>query len=144
MSILRNTPWYIAGLAFECEQCGGCCAGPDEGYVWINQDELAALSEFLGQDVQQVTKKYVRRAGRRQTIIEDAKTNDCIFLKPGPTGKGCCVYEVRPSQCRTWPFWPTNLADPESWAAAAQRCPGINRGKLYSFHEIEARRTATP
>eukprot|EP00961_Rhodomonas_salina_P046921 629705-Rhodomonas_salina.2 len=25
----------------------------------------------------------------------------------------CSLYEARPKQCRTWPFWPENLASPE-------------------------------
>ncbi len=47
------------------------------------------------------------------------------------------IYSVRPNQCRTWPFWPSNLKNPGDWNKAAQKCPGINRGKLYSFEEIE-------
>jgi hypothetical protein len=36
-----------------------------------------------------------------------------------------------------WPFWPSNLASADAWNKAAQRCPGINSGRLYSFEEIE-------
>jgi hypothetical protein len=140
-----GVPWYIAGLAFECDQCGRCCAGPDEGYVWIGEDELRTLAAFLGQDLSVVRQRYTRPVGARQTLIEDCSTKDCIFLQPGPvaSGKGCTVYEVRPAQCRTWPFWPANLTSPDAWARAAQRCPGINRGTIHAFHEIQAKRQAT-
>jgi uncharacterized protein len=141
-------PWYIAGLAFDCSQCGRCCAGPDEGYVWITDAEMELLAQFMGVSAEQVRNRYVRRVGRRQTIIEDAASNDCIFLAArvgecGPCGKGCSIYEVRPTQCRTWPFWPSNLSSPEAWARAGERCPGINRGRIHTLAEIQAKRDAT-
>jgi Fe-S-cluster containining protein len=141
-------PWYIAGLAFDCGQCGRCCAGPDEGYVWISDSEIELLAQFLGATVEQVRRRNIRRVGRRQTIIEDDATRDCMFLSARPLEngqcrKGCSIYEARPTQCRTWPFWPINLSSPEAWSQAAQRCPGINRGNIHSFHEIETKRQAT-
>lgn len=51
--------------------------------------------------------------------------------------KGCMIYDVRPMQCRNWPFWPGNLQSPDDWNAAAKKCPGINKGRLYSFDEIQ-------
>jgi len=36
-----------------------------------------------------------------------------------------------------WPFWPSNLSNPDDWNKTAQKCPGINRGRLYSHEEIE-------
>jgi len=27
MPAKKNTPWYISGLHFECQQCGSCHAG---------------------------------------------------------------------------------------------------------------------
>jgi len=47
------------------------------------------------------------------------------------------IYPVRPSQCRVWPFWSSNLTTPFAWNRATQKCNGINRGRLYSFEEIE-------
>jgi Fe-S-cluster containining protein len=137
-------PWYVAGLAFECQGCGRCCAGPQEGYVWLTLDEAAAIASALGIAPQEMLARYTRRVGRRHTIIEDRRTRDCIFLCPsaggGPTARGCRIYAHRPVQCRTWPFWPSNLRSPEAWACAADRCPGINRGRLYSHDEIDQRR----
>eukprot|EP00613_Pedinella_sp_CCMP2098_P066871 CAMPEP_0171980084 /NCGR_PEP_ID=MMETSP0993-20121228/259757_1 /TAXON_ID=483369 /ORGANISM="non described non described, Strain CCMP2098" /LENGTH=393 /DNA_ID=CAMNT_0012632261 /DNA_START=51 /DNA_END=1232 /DNA_ORIENTATION=- len=40
----------------------------------------------------------------------------CVFLDP--LGK-CSIYEVRPLQCRTYPFWPSLLEDAEAWSAEA-------------------------
>ena len=59
---------------------------------------------------------------------------DCTFLRD----RQCSIYETRPQQCRTWPFWEENL-DPQVWQdEVASFCPGVGRGRLYTAEEIEA------
>lgn len=136
--------WYAGGLHFECIGCGNCCAGPEEGYIWITKTETEFLARHMGLTLEDVQSKYLRRIGTRSSIKEDRKTKDCIFLTPGQGGyRGCAIYDVRPNQCRTWPFWTSNLFDLDAWNFAAMRCPGINRGRFYSFEEIEALRSQT-
>jgi Fe-S-cluster containining protein len=86
----------------------------------------------------ELRQKYLRRAGFRVTITEDIHTRDCIFLRQGNGFKECMIYPVRPSQCRSWPFWPGNLVNPDGWDTAAKKCPGINRGEVYSSERIQA------
>ena len=134
----------MAGLAFECTGCGLCCAGPVEGYVWLNEVELARIAEFLKITPAEMRKRYVRKIGRRQSLVERKDNHDCVFLVSRESGgKQCSIYSVRPSQCRTWPFWPGNLASPEDWSLAGLRCEGINRGPVHDVHEIEQKRHAT-
>jgi hypothetical protein len=136
--MIKSKCWYACGLHFECTGCGRCCAGPEEGYIWITTREIERLAEHLRMSVEAVRKQYVRRVGFRLSIIEDPMTNDCIFLTPSNNGcRGCAIYSVRPNQCRTWPFWNENLASPDDWNRAAVKCPGINRGRLYAFEDIE-------
>ena len=137
-------PWYASGLAFECTGCGCCCSGPGEGCVWVTPAEIAAIAEHLGMSVDAFTEAYTRRIGRRVSLIE-APNKDCIFLDPaGDDGlRRCRVYAVRPTQCKTWPFWPSNLRSPASWALAQARCPGINRGSLHSLEHIEDEKSRT-
>lgn len=132
-----NTQWYIAGLCFECQGCGGCCSGPGEGYIWVAKPEIEIIADSLKMAVEQFRRQYLRRVGFRTSIIEHRTTKDCIFLQAGAGGKQCKIYSVRPSQCRSWPFWTSNLASPGSWNEAARKCPGINRGRHYGFDEIE-------
>ena len=129
--------WYVGGLHFECTGCGGCCSGPDEGYVWITKAETAMLADHLGMTVEGTRKKYLRRIGNRSSLIEKQPCKDCIFLEETKDGKGCEVYPVRPNQCRTWPFWSMNLLSADMWNSAGTICPGINRGRHYTFEEIE-------
>ena len=132
-----KTPWYIAGLHFKCMQCGRCCSGPDEGYIWVTSPEIKLIADFLKIKPRQLHQKYLRRVGLRTTIIEQPGTKDCIFLQNSASQKRCAIYSVRPSQCRMWPFWQNNLKSPAAWNKVAQKCGGINRGSFYSFEKIE-------
>ena len=138
----KKTSWYVGGLHFECVRCGGCCSGPSEGYIWVTKPEIKIIADFLKIKPEQLRQKYLKRVGLRTTIIEQPVTKDCIFLnhrlrRLHGNQKRCMIYPVRPSQCRVWPFWPSNLSSPNAWNKASQKCPGINRGRLYSFEEIE-------
>jgi len=134
---MKNEKWYVAGLHFECTECGDCCSGPEEGVIWITKPEIELAAEFLKITPEEFRKTYTKRAGLRTTIIEQRTTKDCIFLREVKGKKQCMIYSVRPNQCRTWPFWANNLTSPNTWNETLQKCPGINRGKLYNFEEIE-------
>jgi len=58
-----------------------------------------------------------------------------VFFKKGV---GCTVYEDRPRQCRTWPFWRSNLGSQESWSDAAASCTGMDHGSHHEPDEIAA------
>ena len=129
-------PWYSSGLAFECTQCGNCCSGPGAGYVWVNEQEVRSLANAMGMSDQldEVERKFTRRVGTRVSLVEYSD-GDCIFLDPN--SRTCSVYESRPVQCRTWPFWKSTVNEPKDWAKAAKGCPGCNQGKLYALQEIQ-------
>ena len=54
-------------------------------------------------------------------------SEDCIFWRDG-----CAVYEARPFQCRSYPFWRELLASKKAWREAARSCPGIGRDAGHS------------
>jgi Fe-S-cluster containining protein len=151
----KKQAWYSEGLSFTCTQCGNCCTG-GPGYVWVSEEELSRLAEFLKLTLQQVKSKYARRIGEQYSLKEHRNSSgayDCIFLKEvkaESTAKDvvvharriCEIYPVRPLQCRTWPFWDGNLSSQQSWNRASKRCPGMNEGKHFTFEQIEKRRTA--
>ena len=136
MNLGNKFPWYSAGLHFECLQCGRCCAGPDAGYIWLSRPEIRLIADFLKMPVKELKQKFLRHVGLRMTIVEDPHTRDCVFLQQTSQGRGCAIYEVRPAQCRNWPFWEHNLASPDTWNSTARKCPGINRGQYYSPEQI--------
>ena len=123
------------GLAFTCSACGDCCTG-DPGHVWVNEAEIAALAGALDLTVPTFEEQYVRKVGSRRSLFERFN-GDCILFD-GATRR-CTVYEARPTQCRTWPFWPSNVESPEAWAETCEACPGSGQGQLHSVASIRAR-----
>ena len=151
----KTEPWYGDGLKFTCTQCGNCCTGAP-GYIWISDEEIERLARHLKMPAERVVEEYCRKIGGRTSLKERRSPQglyDCIFLKEMRVGGGqgkppvvkrvCTIYEARPLQCRTWPFWEGNLASKENWEAAAKRCHGMNRGpRQFSCEEIEKLRDA--
>lgn len=129
----EKKPWYSQGLRFKCTGCGGCCTGAP-GVVWVSDDEIADMAQYLKMTVQEFTRRYVRQMGERLSLKELANY-DCIFLKE----RKCTVYGVRPKQCRTFPWWAYNLSSQEAWQEAAQHCEGIDHPEapLISCETIE-------
>ncbi len=128
-----RAPWYKDGLCFECTQCGNCCTGAP-GFVWVTDDEIAKLAELLGKTVDEVRRDETRRVGDRVSLNE-RKNGDCTFFDPET--RRCTVYSARPAQCRTWPFWNSNLENRDAWKTMQQGCPGAGHGQLYSIEEIK-------
>jgi Fe-S-cluster containining protein len=129
----NDDPWYKDGLRFQCTGCGGCCTGAP-GFVWVTNDEIAALAAEVEMEVGAFERRYVRTVGVRKSLRERKKTYDCVFLD-AQTRK-CTVYNARPKQCRTWPFWDSNIRTPEAWAHTCEVCPGSGKGKLYQLEAI--------
>jgi uncharacterized protein len=133
MSHSSDKPWYPQGLGFACTGCGDCCTGAP-GYVWVTKAEIAALAAAVKLDTEQLQRRYVRLVGIRRSLIEYAN-GDCAFFD---NVRRCCkVYAARPRQCRTWPFWASNLRNRECWDDMAAYCPGANKGRLVPLVEIE-------
>jgi Fe-S-cluster containining protein len=89
--------------------------------------------------------RYARRDTGRWRLREmpTLRGLDCVFLRLDSTGKAsCAVHAVRPSQCRTWPFWPESIQSPEAWEALGKACPGVDaagdsRESFYPTSRIE-------
>ena len=91
--------------------------------------EGLAMAEFVGVDEREFYQRYTKRKMGKWTLDEvkyQRNKYDCVFLERAANGRGkCSIYEVRPTQCRTWPFWASNLSDPRAWAQSAEGCPGM-------------------
>ena len=134
---MPDRPWYSAGLRFSCTQCGDCCSGAP-GFVWVNEEEIAALANLVTDgDVEAFEDQYVRRVGVRKSLKE-FPGGDCVFLDEKT--RRCTVYTARPRQCKTWPFWDSNLQSPDAWEDAKRACPGCGKGKHYELTQIEDQR----
>ncbi|MBR5672070.1 MAG: YkgJ family cysteine cluster protein [Spirochaetales bacterium] len=128
-------PFYKDGLHFECQRCSGCCRF-DSGYVFLSHQDLDRLASNLSLTQDEFLEKYcvkVDMGGYFRISLIEKPNYDCIFWRDG----GCAVYEARPLQCRSYPFWEHQLESKEAWENVAKSCPGINKGALHSRQEIE-------
>lgn len=131
------------GLRFACTQCGNCCTGP-EGYVLISPAEQTALAKRLDLSEETFVDRFTKETSLGRSLAERLTVHgqDCIFLdRTTHPGRAVCgVYEDRPTQCRTWPFWESNLTSEREWERAGRTCPGIDKGRLYPPQHIRIER----
>uniref|UniRef100_M4B286 Uncharacterized protein n=3 Tax=Hyaloperonospora arabidopsidis (strain Emoy2) TaxID=559515 RepID=M4B286_HYAAE len=116
-------------LRFRCTECGKCCTGRG-GRVRVNDRELQDLADATNLSRAEFERSYTRAiveedaAGAKKTHLVLKQTPDdrqCIFLN----GSKCSVYKARPTQCRTFPWWPQHLVSDYDWRLAAKDCEGI-------------------
>lgn len=98
------------------------------------------MAARLGVGVAEFMERFTHHtpAGRSLREVPGGLGLDCILLdRDSEPGKALCrVYQDRPSQCRTWPFWTHNLSSERAWRQAARTCPGIDRGTHYTPLQI--------
>lgn len=133
--------FYDDGVRFSCNRCSACCRG-GPGYVFLTKTDLARLLQCLGLDFKAFFHDYCILAdvgnGRALSLREVSATdgsNDCVFWGTD----GCKVYEARPLQCSTYPFWQTIMESASTWRREAQNCPGIDTGEMRSKAYVEER-----
>lgn len=129
----KKEPFWKQGVRFECQGSGNCCTSRDDyGYVFLTLQDRRRLAAHLGIPTAVLTKQYCEKTPEEEYHLRHPEL-DCCFLEE----KRCSVYEARPTQCRTWPFWPENMP-PKVWKKEiVSSCPGIGKGRLYTAEEIE-------
>ena len=117
----------MTGLRFECQPgCTNCCE--QQGFVYLTNDDLNRIAQYVGMTVGEFERRYVYRT-RNLLRLRVPRHQQCSFLRDG----GCSIHAVKPVQCRLFPFWP-ELVDAKDgkreWKKAAAWCPGIGKGEL--------------
>ena len=129
--------FYDNGLRFQCQMCRYCCSS-EPGYVYLSEKEIEEEAAYLGLPREEFIKKYCRYVdcGEYSLVsLQETADYDCIFL----TEKGCGIYQVRPYQCRQYPFWKSIMSSKEAWENEKNYCPGIGKGEIIPKREIEKR-----
>lgn len=92
--------------ASACASCGGKCCTGESGYIFANESELERVRAHLGLEKEEFEKKYLKKFESRYSFKEVAFEGAfaCIFFDQEQ--RNCSIYELRPTQCRTFPFWP--------------------------------------
>ncbi len=128
--------FYNNGLNFECQQCSHCCCD-EPGFVYLSKEDLKKLTTLLNVSDNDFIEQYCRFVpfydGSEVLCLKERENYDCIFKND----VGCAVYQARPVQCSTYPFWSFIIKSQETWNEEAKECPGINKGKTHTKEEIE-------
>jgi hypothetical protein len=132
-STARN-PWYAEGLRFTClPDCGKCCTRHGEyDFVYLDPDDVVRLAAHLDLDGESFLEKHAAEDDGYVILRMDGPS--CPFLR----GTACSVYEARPTQCRTFPFWRENVRSRTAWERLRDFCPGIGEGDLHGVATIRS------
>ena len=124
---------YKKGIKFECQGSSNCCVSRGSyGYVYLRNKDIRRLSKFKNLTFNNFVELYCDKTDGFIHFKEERKDLKCQFLDK----KKCSVYEARPTQCRTWPFWSENM-NSKTWNEEITKfCPGINKGKIFTEKEI--------
>jgi hypothetical protein len=118
----KNYPYAFDPSA--CQNCqGNCCIG-ESGYIWVSPEEILAIADALSLSKEAFINNYLQKIRYRFTIKEVAYENGfgCIFFDRQK--RMCSIYDVRPKQCRTFPFWEYFKDNIDE---VVSECPGIIR-----------------
>jgi Fe-S-cluster containining protein len=107
-----------------CNLCKGRCCCGESGYIWVTKDEIVKISKFLELKEETFKRKYLKKIKYRFSLKEIYENSQfqCVFFDK-KTGR-CKIYEVRPSQCQSFPFW-ERYKDKKNLNEVIKECPGV-------------------
>jgi len=105
-----------------CQDCQGRCCTGESGYIFVSKNEIVAIAKLLNMELNDFGRTYLFKKGYKYSLKERlvGDSYECVFYDKGTNG--CTIYEARPSQCRTFPFWEyfkTHIDE------LKEECPGI-------------------
>ncbi len=110
-----------------CEVCPGYCCCGETGHVWVSPLEMEGIRMFLQENPVDFIEKYFFRINGRLSCQERVTEAGlaCVFFQGEE--KKCAIYAVRPSACRSYPFWSYFKENPD---LLLKECPGVKRLSL--------------
>jgi Fe-S-cluster containining protein len=125
--------FYAQGLRFSCIRCSSCCRY-ESGFVFLSRNDAEVLAEKLKMEYTAFVETFCRwvpaSEGALQLSLKEKANFDCVFWD-----EGCTVYDCRPLQCRSFPFWESIMRSEMVWKGLD--CPGKDRGTFHGPDEIE-------
>ena len=124
-------PWYskYSNLPFDCTSCGKCCQ--TQGTVWMSPNDVSAAAALLRLSKETFITSYASHTVQQHDdtynddnhyhnnnnytwvrLANHPQNDHCVFLTPD---NQCQIYNARPTQCSTYPFWTDILASKSTW-----------------------------
>ncbi len=129
-------------VRFACQPgCIRCCE--QNGHIYLSEDDVKRAAKFVGMKVKTFEAKYIYRTAN-EIRFRKPQDKQCSFLNE----HGCTIHPAKPTQCRTFPYWPELVERPVKWFETARYCPGIGKGELIqigtALEMADENRTAYP
>jgi len=129
-------------LQFACQPgCSNCC--DQSGFVYLSEDDIKRAAKFVRMSAKGFEERYIYRT-TNQRRFRKPPDKQCPFLDD----KRCSIHPAKPTQCRTFPFWPELVESRAAWKQTAKYCPGIGKGPLIQIGDAleiaEEQRRAYP
>ncbi len=121
-TIVKKDGFNYAFDSSACYTCEGRCCTGESGYIFVSKVEIEKICKLLNLEIRDFVENYLFKKGYKYSIKE-LKTGDsyeCIFYDREM--KGCKIYEARPSQCISFPFWEYYKSREDE---LVRECPGI-------------------
>jgi len=101
--MVEREDFYFTFDATACSRCNAKCCSGESGNIFFSKSEMVEIAKFLDISTERFLLDFCRKEGYRYSIKEIKIGGEyrCIFL----SGNMCDIYQVRPQQCRTFPFW---------------------------------------
>lgn len=138
MSLVEYCATYLEGevpyfedeaLRFECTQCGACCERP--GVIYMEDEDIARIAEHLKISVEEVQSEMLTQEGGLW-VIKVTRSRQCRFY----VDKKCTIHDIKPLQCKSYPFWPENVCTRADWLEVKPDCEGIDKGRSYDAETV--------
>jgi len=121
-TIIKKENYPYAFKQDACATCEGRCCTGESGYIYVSKTEIFAIADLLNLSVNDFGVKYLFKNGYKYSLKENKidDSYECVFYDR--ESNGCKIYEARPSQCITFPFWDYFKTHVDE---LKQECPGI-------------------
>lgn len=123
-SVIKKDGFSFCFNQAACSSCGARCCRGNSGNIWVNSNDIYNICKLLGVNQIDGLRLFFQKRENQYTIREqlnDRNDYRCIFLN---NLNLCSIYDARPSQCRTYPFWEHFKMDIDG---LVQECKGVQK-----------------
>ena len=87
-----------------CNYCPGyCCYRLEGSILFVDNDDINRLARYFQISDGEVRKRYIENKNTFKVKDDDS----CIFQSSEKMVRRCTIHQVRPSQCRRFPYTDT-------------------------------------
>jgi len=83
---------------------------------------VKVIAASMKMDIDPFLKEYIRLVGTKLSLQERLFEDEYLCCFFDPVNNQCLIYELRPEQCQTFPFWERFIHKTQE---ILDECPGV-------------------